>query len=168
MYAECNSNGWIEYQMLQRLTLSSKGMHFSELARLQVRSRFSGHSFVNISLHSYACWDGPPCRDLGYRKPGSCLKRADFSHINERNRPARLWRTRSITFGTKGLACTYSCLCKIEKARNYYLVLCILHEKWRHEAIISRAASGLAHYRISHINPRCLVGASSLTGQPTS
>ena len=58
-----------------RACLYEAGWPVSELAHLQVR------------------------RDLGYRLPGSRLKRADFSHINRRNGPGRLLRTRSITFG---------------------------------------------------------------------
>ena len=82
-----------------RACLYEAGWPVSELAHLQVRSCLPGRNFVNISLHLYACRAGPPCRDLGYRLPGSRLKRADFSHINRRNGPARLLRRRNITFG---------------------------------------------------------------------
>ena len=64
-----------------------------------MRSCLPSHNFVNISLRLYACRAGPPCRDLGYRLPGSRLKRADFSHINRKNGPAHLLHTRSIKFG---------------------------------------------------------------------
>ena len=141
-----------------RTCLYAAGRPVSELARLQVTFCFSGHSFVIISLPLYACWAGPPCRDPGYRLPVSRLERASFSQVIRRNRPARPWRTCSITFGTRGPACTHSFFWIIERARKHRLVLWILHKKWRHVTTISRAYSGLAYYRISHINPGCFVG----------
>ena len=57
-----------------RACLYEAGWPVSELARLQVRSCLLGHNFVNISLRLYACRAGSPCRDLGYRLPGSRLR----------------------------------------------------------------------------------------------
>ena len=99
-----------------------------------MRSCLPGHNFVNISLRLYACRAGPPCRYLGYRLPGSRLKRADFSHINRRNGPARLLRTRSITFGAvsqKIFPCSFNFT---QKNDGTWLLI-----------------AGLAHFRISHI-----------------
>ena len=124
-----------------RACLYEAGWPVSELAHLQVRSCLPGHNFVNISLRLYACRAGPPCRDLGYRLPGSRLKRADFSHINRRNWPARLLRTRSITFGAvsqKIFPCSFNFT---QKKDGTWLLI-----------------AGLAHFRISHIKPGWLVG----------
>ena len=112
-----------------RACLYEMGWPVSELARLRVRYRFSGHSFVNISLRLYACWAGPPCRDPGSRLPGFRLKRANFSLINRRNGPARLRRTCDITFGAKGPACPHPFFCKIERTRKYFLNIWILPKR---------------------------------------
>ena len=85
--------------LLLRACFYEAGWPFSELAHLQVRSCLPRHNVVNISLRLYVSRAGPPCRDPSYRLLGARLKRADFSHINRRNGPARLRRTRSITFG---------------------------------------------------------------------
>ena len=118
------------------LRLNEAGWPISELAHLQVRSCLPGHNFVNISLRSYACRAGPPCRDLGYRLPGSRLKRADFSHINRRNGPARLLHTRSITFG----------------AVSQRIFPCSFNFRQKNDGTWLLIA-GLAHFRISHIKP---------------
>ena len=120
-----------------------------------MRSCLPGHNFVNISLRLYACRAGPPCRDLGYRLPGSRLKRADFSHINRRNGPARLLRTRSITFGAvsqKIFPCSFNLT---QKNDGTWLPIAGLARGWLIFDLLYK--TGLACWR-----------ASSLTGQPAS
>ena len=117
-----------------RACLYEAGWPVSELAHLQVRSCLPGRNFVNISLRLYACRAGPPCRDLGYRLSGSCLKRVDFSHINRRNGPALRLHTLSITFGAvrqRIFPCSFNFT---QKNDGTWLLI-----------------AGLAHFRISHI-----------------
>ena len=127
------------------------GWPVSELAHLQVRSCLPGHNFVNISLRLYACRAGPPCRDLGYRLPGSRLKRADLSHINRRNGPARLLRTRSNTFGAVSQKKFPSFNFTQKNDGTWLLIAGLAHFS------DSSYKTGLACWR-----------ASSLTGQPAS
>ena len=87
-FPQCWKNLQINHNQAEdrlRAYLYEVGWPVSELARLQVRSCCSGHRFVNIGLHLYACRAGPPCRDPSYRLLGSRLKGADFSPIDRRN-----------------------------------------------------------------------------------